>query len=357
MNEVLKAIVFTKPNEIQISQFVLGPREQEDVVVRTCYTMVSSGTELRVLAGHYGSKNNFPLIPGYSVVGKIISVGQKVQGYRVGDWVSCRNPRAVPGVNAQWGGQASLHVYPTSGEYRPILLPQGCKPLDYVIAEISAISLRGVEAAMPRRGESAVVIGQGLIGACSAAWLQARGCRVIVTDVNPTRLQRALARGAFCAINGLEPDAEARIRQSLNGGADIVVESSGTSAGVMLSYRLLRKKPQAYGTEYHVEPIAFYHRDWPRLIMQANYLDQVTIDPFAFFPGEGVTILAPKDRGIEDRLKAIEAIHRGELRTADFIEKLVPVEQAAEAYKSLADANGETFSVVFAWSDNLQDGE
>ena len=83
MNEVLKAIVFTDPNEIRISEFALGPCEDEDILVRTHYTMVSSGTELRVLAGHYGSIEEFPLIPGYSVIGKIISVGQKVQGYSV----------------------------------------------------------------------------------------------------------------------------------------------------------------------------------------------------------------------------------------------------------------------------------
>ena len=353
MNEVLKAIVFTDPNEIRISEFELGPCEDEDILVRTHYTMVSSGTELRVLAGHYGSREEFPLIPGYSVIGKVISVGKKVQGYRVGDWVSCRNPRRVPGVGARWGGQASLHVYPTSGEYRPVLLPEACNPLDYVIAEISAISFRGVEAAMPRSGETAVVIGQGLIGAFSAAWLQARGCRVIVTDIKPKRLQRALARRAYCAVNGMEEDAEARIRQSLNGGADIVVESSGTSAGAMLAYGLLRKKPQAYRKEYNVEPIGFYHGDWPRLVMQANYLDRVTIDPFAFIPGEGVTILAPKDRGIEDRQKAIEAIHRGEIRAADFVETLVPFEHAPDAYKTLGDDSGGTFSLVFDWTGNL----
>ena len=348
MSETLKAIVFAKPNEIRISEFELGPCGNEDIVVRTYYTMVSSGTELRVLAGHYGANEKFPLIPGYSVIGSVVSLGEKARGYRVGDWVSCRNPRPIPGVSAHWGGQASLHVYPTLGEDRPVLLPEACNPLDYVIAEISAISFRGVEAAMPKRGETAVVIGQGLIGAFSATWLHVRGCRVIVTDINPQRLERALARGAFGAVNSMEADAEERIFHFLNGGADIVVESSGTSAGVMLAYRLVRKKPQAYGKDYKVEPIGFYHGDWPRLVMQANYLEQVTIDPFAFIPGEGVTILAPRDRGVEDRQKAIEAIRREELRTADFVETLVPFEHAPDSYRALRD--GVIFSLVFDWT-------
>jgi threonine dehydrogenase-like Zn-dependent dehydrogenase len=154
----------------------------------------------------------------------------------------------------------------------------------------------------------------------------------------------------------MEKNSEARIHDLLNGGADIVVESSGTSAGIMLAYRLLRKKPQAYGKEYKVEPIGFYHGDWPRLIMQANYLDQVTIDPFALIPGEGVIILAPRDRGVEDRQKAIGAIHRGEIRAADFVEKIAPFEDAPEAYRALRDGNGSTFSLVFDWTGNSARG-
>lgn len=191
-----KAIVFSKPNEITLGDFELGSCAATDIVVRTLYTMVSSGTELRVLAGHYGAAEKFPLVPGYSVIGEVIAVGDKALGFRIGNLVSGRNPRPVKGVNSHWGGQASCHVYPTNGEDRCVLLPDGAKPLDYVIAEISAISLRGVEAAAPKQGETAVVFGQGMIGAFSAAWLHARGCHVIVADLEQGRLDRALAWGA-----------------------------------------------------------------------------------------------------------------------------------------------------------------
>ncbi len=350
MKTNLKAIVFNTPGEISLGEFELGPCRPTDIIVRTLYTMVSSGTELRVLAGHYGSAGKFPLIPGYSLVGEVTFIGEEAKGFRVGDLVTCRNPRPVPGINSQWGGQASHHVYATSGEDRPVLLPAGAKPLDYVIAEISAISFRGVEAAAPRPGEAAVVIGQGLIGAFSAAWLHARGCRVIVTDIEDRRLERALKWGASAAVNGRAGDAEERLGLLLNGGADIVVESSGTATGAMLAYKLLRKKPQAYGTEYKVEPIGFYHGDWPRLIMQANYLDKVTLNPFEFVPGEGVIILAPKDRGVEDRQRTVEAISRGQISASNFIDKPISYQQAPEAYKALRDDKNKNFSLVFDWT-------
>ena len=350
MQPKINAIVFTKPNEVTTGTFDLGPCGPTDIVVRTLYSMVSTGTELRVLAGHYGARDKFPLIPGYSVVGEVTAVGEKADGYRVGDLISGRNPRAVPGIAAHWGGQASQHVYPTSGEDRVVRLPDGANPRDYVIAEISAISLRGVAAAAPQAGETAVVLGQGLIGAFSAAWLHAHGCRVIVADLEPSRLDRALAWGAAAAVQIGEPDAEGRLRALTNGGADIVVESSGTPTGALLASQLIRKKPQAYGAEYKVEPIQFYHGDWPRLVMQANYLEPVTINPFSFFPGEGVTILAPMDRGVEDRQRAIELIRRGQIKAADFVQQVVPFTDAPHAYAAVRDDKRQNFSLVFDWT-------
>ena len=99
----MKAVLFEAPGKIAIAEFELGPCGDEDVVVRTLYTMVSSGTELRVLAGHYGAEGNFPLIPGYSVVGEVTAVGSRVKGFRVGDLISGRNPRPVPGVQIPVG--------------------------------------------------------------------------------------------------------------------------------------------------------------------------------------------------------------------------------------------------------------
>lgn len=311
MDKKFKAVVFESENVIKIGEFELGPRGETDIVVKTLYTMVSSGTELRVLAGHYGAKGKFPLVPGYSMVGEVVELGAKAKGYRVGDLVSCRNPRPIPGINCHWGAQAGMHVSSTLGEDRPVLLPAGCDPRDYLVAEVSAISFRGVEAADPKPGETAVVLGQGVIGAFSGAWLHARGCRVIVADVEEGRLQRARCWGAAATVRVTDPDAEERIKALCNGGADIVVEASGTSKGALLAYKLVRRKPQNYGEAYKVEPIGFYHGDWPRLVMQANYLEPVSVNPFGFCAGEGVIILSPSDRGVEDRQKVVEAIRRG----------------------------------------------
>jgi 2-desacetyl-2-hydroxyethyl bacteriochlorophyllide A dehydrogenase len=348
MNKNVKAITYTGVNQVAVRDYTLGEIGPADVVVKTHYSMVSSGTELRVLGGHYGAVGKYPLIPGYSSVGEVIELGPEVSGFRVGDLVSCRNPRPLPGVESMWGGQASLQVHATSGEDRPVLLPAGAGALDYVTAEISAISLRGVTAAAPRAGETAVVLGQGLIGAFSAAWLNAAGCRVIVADLEEGRLQRA-KKWAAATVKVADADASARILALCNGGADIVVESSGSPQGALMAYQLLRRKPQNYSSDYKVEPIQFYRGDWARLVVQANYLDEVRINPFGFFPGEGVTILTPSDRGVEDRQMAVEQYRRGTLKAADFVQTVAAVADAPAAYAALRDDKNNNFSLVFDW--------
>src|SRR5688500_16653045 len=95
-----RAIVFQAPEQIEIGHFPLAPCKKSDIVVQTLYTMVSSGTELRVLSGHYGAAEKFPLVPGYSVVGRVIEIGSDVKGWKVGDLVSAGNPKPLQGINA-----------------------------------------------------------------------------------------------------------------------------------------------------------------------------------------------------------------------------------------------------------------
>jgi 2-desacetyl-2-hydroxyethyl bacteriochlorophyllide A dehydrogenase len=349
MKQRIKAVVFTAPNQIKVQEFDLQECGPEDVLVRSIYSMVSSGTELRCLGGD----SQFPMIPGYATIGEIIQIGEKVTGYRVGDLITGRScPRFVLGINQPCGGHASHHVFPATGEDRPVLLPPGAKPIDYVMAEPGSISLRGVDGARPVAGETAVVIGQGLIGALSAAWLHSRGCRVIVSDFEQRRLDRAMGWGAAAAVKGSEPDAEARIRSFINHGADIVVESSGAIPGVKLAFNLIKPKPRgAHGSGfYRGEPIASHVGQWSRLIMQASYEKEISVHPHGFFPGEGVTIITPSDRAWEDRQRSVEGIRKGEIKAASFLDKVISFEEAPTAYFAMRDDKNAIFSLVFDWA-------
>jgi hypothetical protein len=165
------AIVFKAPREVGFGEFELGPCGPKEIIAETIYTFVSPGTELRVLSGVKESRGRFPIIPGYSWVGRIIEVGREVKGFETGDLVTGRNPRPITGITSLWGGQAGRHRCDVAGYDAVLKLPAGADPWDYVLVEVSAVSWRGTSIASPARGETAVVVGQGLIGAFAARWL------------------------------------------------------------------------------------------------------------------------------------------------------------------------------------------
>lgn len=347
MTNKADVVLFEEIGRVSLGVAPLKACGPEELVCETIYSTISPGTELRMLAGHYGTEGKFPYVPGYSSVGKVVSVGSEVAGWRVGDLINSRNTIPFDGVETIYGAHSSFKVLPSQGTDRPVHLPVDADPLDYVLTDLAAISLRGVEAAAPRAGETAVVIGQGIIGALSAAWLAIHGCRVIVVDLEASRLERALRNGAAFAVSPQEPGAMARIQSLCNGGADIVVEASGSPAGVEMAFKLLRKKPQNYAKEFTVEPILFYGGDWPRLVLQANYLEPISWKPDGSLPGEAAILITPRDRGVEERQRVIEHIRTGRLKAREFVEEVVPWQNAPEAYARLR--KRRIFSAVIDW--------
>ena len=84
MNKKYPAVVFTAPNEVavgSVERAVCGPT---DIGLRTRYSMISPGTELRMLAGHYGAGDKVPYVPGYSSVGEVIEVGTDAKLCKIG---------------------------------------------------------------------------------------------------------------------------------------------------------------------------------------------------------------------------------------------------------------------------------
>ena len=345
-----KAIVYDGVDKVRLGEATLPECGPKQLVAKTLYTFVSPGTELRVLGGHYGAEGNYPLVPGYAAVSKVVEIGAEVKGFRVGDMISCRNSARFADLNVMWGGEAGMHVYDTETEDSPVLLPQGLgedEYLPYSAAEVAAISLRGVEAADPKEGETALVIGQGMIGQFSAMFLKLRGAKVVVADIDQNRLDESAKAGVSATVNLGDDGAADRVARLGNGGFDIVVEASGSIPGVELAYRMIRRKPQNYSTEYKVEPIRFYGHDWPRLVMQANYIREISINPFSFFSGEGVTILTPADRGVEERQRVVEYVRTGKVDMTPFLKNVVKPEAMPEHYRKLQ--RREIVSLVGDW--------
>lgn len=162
---------------------------------------------------------------GYSAAGYVIEVGPEVEGFAVGDRVAC--------AGAGIANHAELIDVPVNLAAR---IPEALDSGWASTVTLGAIALQGVRRASPTLGETFVVVGLGVLGQITAQMLSANGCRVIGVDLDPRRMELALANGMDVAIN---PGSDAyvdRVSKLTGGlGADGVIITAATESHQVIS--------------------------------------------------------------------------------------------------------------------------
>ena len=93
------------------------------------------------------------------------------------------------------------------------------------LVECLATPVHAVRLAGDLTGARVAVVGAGTIGLlCLVAALQAGAGTVVVTDLEPSKLDRALRVGATAGIRADEPDLTAIVHAALGGPADVVLD-------------------------------------------------------------------------------------------------------------------------------------
>jgi L-iditol 2-dehydrogenase len=91
--------------------------------------------------------------------------------------------------------------------------------------------------------DTALVVGAGMIGCLALQAAQLAGCgRVIVVDIDDSRLRMATELGATDIVNSKNTDGVAAVRELTGGrGADVALECVGTTPTVQLAIEGTRK--------------------------------------------------------------------------------------------------------------------
>jgi 2-desacetyl-2-hydroxyethyl bacteriochlorophyllide A dehydrogenase len=217
-----KRVVFTGKQEVVLEAFDPGLPSDDEVLVATRYSLMSTGTENivfnRLFAPdtHWDRWVKYPFYPGYTSVGEVAGVGPRVASLRSGDRVAFRV------------GHRSHHVVKASECY-PI--PSTIPLADAVWFSLAKITFHGALAARYALGDSVLVIGAGPIGQMSIRWARAAGLRsILAVDTVAQRMPLARAGGATGAI--VSPIEKARDAVlGANGGRlpRVVSDATGNS--------------------------------------------------------------------------------------------------------------------------------
>ena len=123
---------------------------------------------------------DFGIEVGYSSCGEIVEIGGGVSGFAVGDLVSC--------AGAQYAHHAEYITVPVN---LCVKVPPGLDPKEAASGTIGAIALQGVRQAGLALGESAVVVGLGLLGQLAVQMLVRSGVTVYGVDIDDSRIELA----------------------------------------------------------------------------------------------------------------------------------------------------------------------
>jgi len=172
---------------------------------------------------------------GYSLAGEVIETGEGVSGLQPGDLVACGG--------GGYANHADEVVVPAN---LVVPVPEGVAPDAAAFATIGAIAMQGLRLAEPTLGETAVVVGLGIIGQLAGQMLRANGCRVAGIDVSPEAVEQARRRGAvdeafLTGDDAVEPGIE---RFTGGRGADLVLICAATpsSEPVTTAGRIVRQR-------------------------------------------------------------------------------------------------------------------
>jgi len=326
------AITFPKPNEVEVVQFDLPVMlADNEVLTETLLSGVSSGTETRVLAGLQNGVQ-FPCIPGYENVGRVIEVGTAVHNLKIGDIVFHSGSQNTGRYGRAWGGEIA-HAVICVDDALPI--PAGLPLEDAIYAKVAGIARHGIWRAGIKAGEQVVIVGQGMIGHLAAQISAALGAEVTVLDVVAERLAAAEQAGVVRVINPAEVDAEQALRESV-GTPDVVVDATGNAAILNQSLRYLPPKP--WGKDYVTSP---------RFLILGSYPAEITFDYRLLFEREPDVIIS-RDNLVADMQVAVEMMVQGSLRPALLKAQVLPYQQAPEGYERLLAR--QAHRVLFTWS-------
>ncbi len=200
-----------------------------------------------------------PMSLGHEAAGTVVAVGAEVTHLRVGDRVAiepgatCRRCEfCKTGRYNLCASVTFLACPPHDGAFAEYLawpadylfpLPEGVSLEEGAMVEPFAVGLHAARRAGVRAADWVLVSGSGPIGLCALQAARACGAtRLIVSDMVPSRLERAARLGATHTVNLRTASLQNTVSEITGGrGVDVVFECSGTIPAVHDAVEVVRR--------------------------------------------------------------------------------------------------------------------
>ena len=331
-----KKILFTKPKVAEICDYEIAEPNSGEVQVRLAISSISSGTERANILGDVNVsvfENSdvaiFPREGGYSSAGIIEKVGPNVTDLQVGDRVAL-----------SWSSHSQVLNIEQKNVYK---LSDNVSFQDAAFFHIATFPLAAIRKCRLEMGESAIVMGMGILGLAALQLLRAAGAApIIAVDPVAEKREKALQCGADYALDPYKSDFIETVKQLTDGGAKVAIEVTGVGKAL----------------DSVLDCMARYGRV---ALLGCTRNSDFTIDYYHKVHGPGITLVGahasarPQTESSNGWWTQRDDIHTlmkltemGRLSLASMIDEVHSPMEAVEVYDRLA--NEKTFPLVqFDW--------
>ena len=155
---------------------------------------------------------------GHEPAAEVTAVGSAVEGIRVGDHVVIDTMRFQDGLLGSGGAQGALTPTVLVKDFQPgvqlRVIPDDIPWEVAALNEPMAVAHHAVNRSGAAEGDRVAVFGAGPVGLGVLLSLKSKGvAHVVVVDIQPGRLDKALAIGADAVINSAEEDVASRLAE------------------------------------------------------------------------------------------------------------------------------------------------
>jgi len=334
-----KVLYFIKPCEIKVIEEEIQAPSSDEVLIKTYYSGISSGTEILfyhglVPQGELVDENikelkkcmEYPLKYGYSSVGEIIETGKNVSKELLGKMVFVFHPH---------------ESYYCVNQLDIIFIPDNISPEEAIFLPNMETAVNLVMDGKPVIGERVVVFGLGVVGLLTTALLAGFPLENIVTfDRCENRRKLSIELGAAYSFDPDNNKTESLNKILNKEKADLLYEISGNPEALDLALNYCGFESRLivgswYGTKkVNLNLGSVFHRN--RIKIVSSQVSFISSD----FCGRW-----DKKRRFEVAWKMIEKIRPKKLITKNF-----DITEASEAFKTLENNPNDVLQAIFTYS-------
>lgn len=264
----MKAVIVTGPGSTETREVEHPDVGPTDVLVkiRACGVCGSDGFYITI-GGIPPRQGHTPL--GHEPAGQVVEVGADVHGIAIGDHVVINPMAKADNIVGNGGDTGALADYLLIQDaVRGVSLQVIPDHIPWEVAALNepmAVARHAVNRCQPKPRDKVVVFGAGPIGLGAVLGFKAVGAEhIVVADLIPARLDKALQIGADAVINSADEDVLDKLIE-LHGegeamfpgkaGTDIYIDAAGAPAVLNTALAAAKRGATVGVVAVHKEPV------------------------------------------------------------------------------------------------------